>query len=94
MARSSGLAILTMKAKPRAYDRKAVELFGEYAWLNSPKEWPPDRRREVHAQWLHAGAEGERKKVRRSESTKGGGARKPLPARRKTRSNSRKKRRD
>lgn len=26
----------------RAYDRKAVELFGEYARLNFPDEWPPE----------------------------------------------------
>jgi len=34
----------------RAYDRKAVELMGECAWLNFPEEWPAQRRAEVHAQ--------------------------------------------
>jgi len=31
----------------RAYDRKAVALFGEYARLNFPEEWPPERRKAV-----------------------------------------------
>ena len=34
----------------RAYDRGAVELHGEFARLNSPEEWPPQRRAEVYAQ--------------------------------------------
>jgi len=33
----------------RAYDRKAVELFGEPARLNFPEEWPARRRRSVCA---------------------------------------------
>lgn len=35
----------------RAYDYKAVELSGEFARLNFPEEWPPERIREVHAKW-------------------------------------------
>ncbi len=35
----------------RARDRKAVEVFGESARLNFPEEWPPERRREVHARF-------------------------------------------
>lgn len=32
-----------------AYDRKAVQLFGEYAWLNLPEQHngPPERKKTV-----------------------------------------------
>lgn len=39
----------------RAYDRRAIELFGEFARVNFPEEWPPDRRKEVHARWAALG---------------------------------------
>ncbi len=31
------------------YDRKAVELFGAFAHVSFPEEWPPERRQEVYA---------------------------------------------
>jgi hypothetical protein len=34
----------------RAYDRLAIELFGEAAGLNFPEEWPPERRARVYAE--------------------------------------------
>jgi hypothetical protein len=34
----------------RAYDYRAVELAGEFAKLNFPEEWPPERIAEVHGQ--------------------------------------------
>jgi hypothetical protein len=34
----------------RAYDRGAVELLGEFARLNFPEEWPPQRRAQVYAE--------------------------------------------
>jgi hypothetical protein len=67
----------------RAYDRAAVEAFGEFARPNFPQEWPPERRRELHAQYLRTGKLSFARPPagRRGESSF---ARKPRSARRKT----------
>lgn len=38
----------------RAYDCRAVAVFGEFARLNFPEEWPAARRKKVHANWQRA----------------------------------------
>lgn len=59
----------------RAYDYAVVGAFGEFARLNFPQEWPPERRAQVRAQWLDTMRK-ERKKAkrtggkRRSETTR------------------------
>jgi len=39
----------------RAYDYAAVKYFGEFARLNFPREWPPERRTKVREEYLRAG---------------------------------------
>jgi hypothetical protein len=53
----------------RAYDRAAVEHFGEYAHLNFPEDWPPERRQELYAQRDKA-RKAERRKVGRKNGKK------------------------
>lgn len=58
----------------RAYDHLAVEWFGEFARLNFPREWPPERRAEVHARRQETSEEVRSKKAK-GKSKKGGGGR-------------------
>jgi len=63
----------------RAYDRKAVELFLEFARLNFPDEWPAERRAQAHEQWqkdrckTRAKAKGPGKGKRKESRKKEGG---------------------
>jgi len=45
------------------YDRAAVEHFGEFARLNFPEEWPPERRAEIYAQRQKADTKAKRRKA-------------------------------
>jgi hypothetical protein len=70
----------------QAHDYKAVEVLGESARLNFPEEWPPRRRKRVHARFqasLKKGAKG----VKNAKNVKGAKGKKakrkkPKPARR------------
>ncbi len=55
----------------RAYDRVAVGMFGEFARLNFPEEWPAERRAEVHAQWQKENRKTRGKKKVRSKKGQG-----------------------
>lgn len=46
----------------RVYDRKAVDLGIEFARLNFPEEWPPERREAVHALWQKENRKGDAKR--------------------------------
>ncbi len=73
----------------RAYDRRAVEALGDFARLNFPREWPPDRKAEVRAQWQASRKNRAKRKKAKAESEKtkgkGGKAKGGRPSREKTR---------
>jgi len=62
----------------RAYDYRAVQCGGVYAWVNLPEEWPPQRRRRVHANWLRQMRRQNGKKIKARR--KGAKARVKAPA--------------
>jgi len=67
----------------RAYDRKAFELFGEYARLNFPQEWPPERRAQVYAQHQQESRKTRsRKEATGKKGRRGAASKKPRTARR------------
>jgi len=49
-------------------DRGAGEVLSEFARLNFPREWPPERRAEARAQW-EAARKKEAKKARKKVET-------------------------
>ena len=51
----------------RAYDYAAVQECGEFAGVNFPKEWPPERRREVYANYQAALKKEARRNVRKAK---------------------------
>ena len=75
----------------RAYDRAAIERFGEFANPNFPDEWPPERRNEVRAKWLEEKAK-EKGRGKKSKGRRKRAGAKKLSARAKTRGRSTPKR--
>jgi hypothetical protein len=69
----------------RAHDRRAVEVLGEFARLNFPREWPPQRRAEVRAQRDAAKEKVKRRKARRKAKVKSEKVKRKPKSRRKTR---------
>jgi len=57
----------------RAYDRRAVEVLSEFARLNFPREWPPERRAEARAQWEATRKKGTRRAKKKVTTAKARG---------------------
>jgi len=73
----------------RAYDRMAVERFGESARVNFPRDWPPQQRAQVYAEarakreaLLAQAAQAKKRKGRRKRDKSEGTKRRPVISRR------------
>lgn len=56
-----------------SYDRRAVEVLSEFARLNFPREWPPERRAEARAQWEATRKKGTRRAKKKVTTAKARG---------------------
>lgn len=61
----------------RTYDRAAVGCFGEFARVNFPREWPPERRAQVHAEWQETEGKSRKEKGKSKRAKGKGPAHKP-----------------
>lgn len=65
----------------RAYDRRAIEVFGSFARPNFPDEWPPERQQQARAQWLKANGRQEDERPKKKAQKPGTEKRQARPAR-------------